>query len=305
MPCDKTFLSLQKAEEADPSYLEIYELRAKCAANGGIDGFKNAIKDLARHDHAQPKALGHLPRMAKWLQQPAFNEFMTDLLGDNQIEQLRQLANYIDMAGDFIDVPAGCFTVKNKEVCLDAFRIGKYEVTQRQYKGIIGSNPSHFSSCDDCPVENVNWYNAQLFIDRLKSMTGNSYRLPTEAEWEYACRSGGRNEEYCGGADIDAVAWYKENSEKQTHPVGLKHPNGLGIYDMSGNVTEWVNDWYELGNYPSSGNNPHGPSSGSNRVLRGGGWSSWELDAKSMFCTIMPPEDHSDRIGFRLVSSVP
>lgn len=138
----------------------------------------------------------------------------------------------------------------------------------------MGSNPSHFSSCGDkCPVESVSWNDAQDFISRLNSRTGKRYRMPTEAEWEYAARSGGKREKYAGGNDVDAVAWYGSNSGSRTHPVGQKQPNGLGLYDMSGNVWEWCQDWYGGSYYnQSSRDNPGGPSSGSSRVIRGGGW---------------------------------
>ena len=208
------------------------------------------------------------------------------------------------VAGEFVNVPGGCFATNGKQVCLDAFRIGKYDVTQGQYKQVMGSNPSSFSSCGDgCPVENVSWNDAQAFISRLKSQAGKQYRLPTEAEWEYACHSGGKIEEYCGGDNIDAVAWYFGNSGGKTHPVGQKQPNGLGIYDMSGNVWQWVQDWYGI-LYPTSGNNPHGASSGSSRVFRGGSWRHLPAFVKSTYRYYFAPGFLSSYIGFRLVSPV-
>ncbi|MBF0328761.1 MAG: formylglycine-generating enzyme family protein [Nitrospirae bacterium] len=161
------------------------------------------------------------------------------------------------------------------EVCVDDYYIGKYEVTQGQWQAVMGNNPSHFKNCgDNCPVENVSWNDVQEFISRLNSRSGGGkYRLPTEAEWEYAARSGGKSEKYSGGNDVDSVAWYSSNSGSKTHQVGTKAPNGLGIYDMSGNVWEWVQDW-KADNYYSNSprNNPTGPSSGSYRVYRGGSW---------------------------------
>ncbi|MEI6208069.1 MAG: SUMF1/EgtB/PvdO family nonheme iron enzyme [Desulfuromonadales bacterium] len=215
------------------------------------------------------------------------------------VEQKRK-----QLTGEFVTVSAGCFNANSSQVCLDAFRIGKYEVTQGQYRRIMGSNPSSFSSCgDDCPVEKVSWDDAQSFISRLNSQTGGHFRLPTEAEWEYACRSGGRNEEYCGGNDLDALAWYSGNSGSKTHPVGQKQPNGLGIYDMSGNVWEWVQDWYG-NNYPSSGNNPGGASSGSIRVNRGGSWGSNAEYARAANRGLNSPGIRDYNLGFRLVSPV-
>lgn len=298
--------SLQLAEEADPTYLAIFELRAQLAAMGeSVEALQSAIKELAKRDRATPKTLASLPRMTQWLQQPAFNEFMIDLIGSKKSGELRQLAlNPPDSAGDFIDVPAGCFTAGGKQVCLSAFRIGQYEVTQWQYQNIMGSNPSRFSSCgDDCPVEQVSWEDAQSFITRLNSETGKRYRLPTEAEWEYACRSGGKNEEYCGGNNVDIVAWYKENSGAKTHPVGQKQANGFGLYDMSGNVWEWVSDRAVI-DYPGSGDNPQGPSSGTNRVLRGGSSIFESGSARAAYRNGYPPDEGAEDLGFRLVSPV-
>jgi sulfatase modifying factor 1 len=162
------------------------------------------------------------------------------------------------------------------QVTLSDFCIGKYEVTQKQWREIMGNNPSYFKNCDDCPVENISWDDAQEFIKILNQKTGKTYRLPTEAEWEYAARGGASassaTAKYAGSSNYDEVAWYDINSGSKTHPVGQKKPNELGIYDMSGNVWEWCND--RDGNYSrGSQTNPQGPSSGSLRVLRGGGWA--------------------------------
>jgi len=168
------------------------------------------------------------------------------------------------------------------EVCIKDFYIGKYEVTQGQWQAVMGNNPSYFKGCGyNCPVENVSWDDAQEFIRKLNKMTGKKYRLPYEAEWEYAARSGGKKEQWAGTSnlnDIEDYAWYSENSEKSTHPVGQKKPNGIGIYDMSGNVDEWVSDYYDAKYYEKSPKEtPTGPSSGSGKVLRGGSWSGTPL----------------------------
>jgi formylglycine-generating enzyme required for sulfatase activity len=159
------------------------------------------------------------------------------------------------------------------QVTVSSFRIGKYEITQGQWKAVMGSNPSSFKKGDNYPVENVSWNDIQTFLQKLNAATGKRYRLPTEAEWEYAARGGSRSSGYIysGSNSVGNVAWYRDNSSSSTHPVGQKSPNELGIYDMSGNVWEWCSDWY--GSYPTSAQaNPKGPSSGSDRVLRGGGW---------------------------------
>ena len=157
-------------------------------------------------------------------------------------------------------------------VTLDGYYIGKYEVTQELWEAVMGSNPSYFNGSQN-PVERVSWNDCQEFISRLNSLTGRTFRLPTEAEWEYAARGGNksRHYKYSGSNNIDDVAWYDDNTGRKTHPVGTKSANELGIYDMSGNVFEWCSDWYDYDYYSSGAQtNPQGPSTGSYRVLRGG-----------------------------------
>ena len=157
-------------------------------------------------------------------------------------------------------------------VTLDGYYIGKCEVTQELWEAVMGSNPSHFKGAQN-PVENVSWNDCQEFVSRLNSLTGRTFRLPTEAEWEYAARGGNksRHYKYSGSGNIGYVAWYYKNSGSTTHAVGTQTANELGIYDMSGNVCEWCSDWY--GGYSAgSQTNPQGPSSGSYRVHRGGSW---------------------------------
>lgn len=164
------------------------------------------------------------------------------------------------------------------KVTLSSFHIGKYEVTQAEWEAVMGSNPSYFKG-DSLPVEQVSWDDCQEFISKLNAMTGKNFRLPTEAEWEYAARGGSKSQgyKYSGSNDLNSVAWFTDNSGKETHPIGKKQPNELGLYDMSGNVWEWCQDWYD--SYIShSQTNPAGPSYGSARVCRGG---TWLLDARS------------------------
>lgn len=159
------------------------------------------------------------------------------------------------------------------------YYIGKFEVTQDLFEAVMGYNPSNWKA-SNLPVENVRWDEAQEFCNKLSRMTGRRFALPTEAQWEYAARGGMKSVgyKYCGSSDISDVAWYVENSYRQTHPVGSLRPNELGLYDMSGNVWEWCQDWY--GDYSSSSQrDPKGPNSGSIHVLRGGGW---DLDAESL-----------------------
>jgi len=164
------------------------------------------------------------------------------------------------------------------QVTLSDFMIGKTEVTQELWQAVMGNNPSYYSG-NDLPVEQVSWNDCQEFIKKLNSLTGLNFRLPTEAEWEYAARGGNKSKgyKYSGSNDIGSVAWYDSNSSSKTHAVATKSPNELGLYDMSGNVWEWSSDWY--GDYSSgSQSNPKGPSSGSGHVRRGG---SWGLNARN------------------------
>lgn len=158
------------------------------------------------------------------------------------------------------------------QVTLSDYYIGQTEVTQALWKAVMGSNPSFFKG-DNLPVEQVSWDDCQEFIQKLNQLTGKQFRLPTEAEWEYAARGGrkSRGYKYAGGNNIDLVAWYDDNSGNETHPVATKQANEHGVYDMSGNVWEWCSDWY--GDYQSSSlSDQQGPSSGSNRVIRGGSY---------------------------------
>jgi len=187
-------------------------------------------------------------------------------------------------------------------VTLSAFNIGKYEVTQAQWKAVMGSNPSYFKDCDQCPVVQVSWNDVQDFIRKLNAQTGKNYRLPTEAEWEYAAKGGksSKGYTYSGSNDLNSVAWNTENSGSKTHAVGGKQVNELGVYDMTGNVWEWCSDWY--GNYNSyNETNPTGASLGQDRVLRGGSW-----DFNADFCRTAArgrnyPDGRDDYRGFRLV----
>ena len=213
---------------------------------------------------------------------------------------------------DFNNMPVG--------VALGDFMIGENEVTQALYEFVMGENPSCFKGPQG-PVENVSWYDTVEFCNKLSEVSGlekcysgsgnnikcdfskNGYRLPTEAEWEYAARGGVKSKDfkYSGSNDIGEVAWYCDNSGHETHPVKSKKPNELGLYNMSGNVWEWCNDWYSSSLY--GGNDPKGPASGSYRVARGG---SWDHDAD--YCSVSyrsadNPSYTYDYLGFRLARS--
>ena len=201
-------------------------------------------------------------------------------------------------------------------VKISDFWMGKYPVTQGEWERIMGNNPSKFKKGDKYPVENVSWYATKEFIKKLIESSGNMFRLPTEAEWEYAARSGGRQEKYSGSDNLDEVAWYIDYSKwfgrcliqsfitASTHPVGMKNPNGLGLYDMSGNVSEWCEDIYAKDAYlRHSFDNPVNTSEGSSRVLRGGSWNSGDYACESTFRMFHSPDYRYKEIGFRLVLS--
>ena len=183
------------------------------------------------------------------------------------------------------------------------YYMGKYEVPQALWEAVMGSNPSAYKG-DNLPVEMVSWNDCQEFISKLNSLTGRKFRLPTEAEWEYAARGGkkSRGYQYSGNSNITDVAWYDGNSGSKPHPVGTKQANELGIYDMSGNVYEWCSDWY--GSYSSSSQtNPTGADSGSFRVFRGGGWGIYARGCRLSYRYIFTPDDRRSYLGLRLALS--
>ena len=188
------------------------------------------------------------------------------------------------------------------QVTLSSFSIGRYEVTQEEWQAVMGSNPSNFKGVKR-PVDNVSWNDCQEFIRKLNAMTGRRFRLPTEAEWEYAARGENRSQgyKYSGSNNLNSVAWYRDNSGETTHDVGQKSPNELGIYDMSGNVSEWCSDWDDRNYYRSSPQtNPLGPSSGSYRVSRGGCWSYFARYCRVSDRSSDYPDIRNNRLGLRL-----
>ena len=219
---------------------------------------------------------------------------------------------------DMVRVEAGTFTMgataemKNTEdsekpthrvTLTNDYYIGKYEVTQALWQAVMGDDPSYFKG-DNLPVEAVTWDDCQEFIGKLNRITGKTFRLPTEAEWEYAARGGNKSRgyQYSGSNNPSNVAWYDDNSGDKTHAVGTKQPNELGIYDMSGNVWEWCQDWYET--YSSSSQvNPTGANSGSCRVVRGVSWYNNARDCRLSLRGSNTPDFRSSNLGLRLVLS--
>jgi formylglycine-generating enzyme required for sulfatase activity len=227
----------------------------------------------------------------------------------------KAITNSIGMK--FVLIPAGKFVMgsppeepgrdkneKQHEVIISKkFYLQITPVSQRHWEKVMWLNPSHFftKGGNDLPVEGVSWSKAQKFISKLNNKEGTiKYRLPTEAEWEYACRAGTETT-YSFGGEVDKIgeyAWYKNNSKSWTHPVGKKKPNAWGFYDMHGNVWEWCQDWY--GNYPSNAvSDPKGPGNGQKRVLRGGSWGFSASNIRSAFRHGGNPENKTF-IGFRV-----
>ena len=190
------------------------------------------------------------------------------------------------------------------DVTLSNYYIGKFEVTQELWLAVMGNNPSYFAGDMRRPVEMVSWYDCQKFIAKLNSLTGINFRLPTEAEWEYAARGGKRSMcyRYAGGNNLDTVAWYYGNSAEKTHPVGQKAPNELGLHDMSGNVYEWCQDRYS--DYSrNTQTNPIGASEGTDCVWRGGCWGHREGDCRISARNYYDPSRKYAYHGLRLAAS--
>ena len=221
---------------------------------------------------------------------------------------------------DMVRVEAGTFTMgataemedpddeekpTHQVTLTNDYYIGKYEVTQALWQAVMGNNPSNFKG-DNLPVEKVSWDDCQEFISKLNRITGKTFRLPTEAEWEYAARGGNKSRgyQYSGSNNLLDVAWFRDNSGSKTHAVGTKQPNELGIYDMSGNVDEWCQDWYWYGAYSSSSQvNPTGANSGSYRVCRGGSWGCIARICRSSYRYCGTPVSRYTFLGLRLVLS--
>jgi formylglycine-generating enzyme required for sulfatase activity len=213
----------------------------------------------------------------------------------------------------FVPIPAGTFTMgedheAHQVTLTQPFELGVYEVTQEQYEAVMGTNPSHFKGPQN-PVEVVSWAEAVEFCRKWSDLpaeksAGYVYRLPTEAEWEYACRAGTQSIYSFGDSDSELgdYAWYTDNSGGTTHPVGGKTPNAWGLYDMHGNVWEWCQDRY--GSYPSGAvTDPTGPSSGSRRVTRGGSWFYHSVHCRSVWRVWFPPDYRLNHLGFRVLRS--
>jgi formylglycine-generating enzyme required for sulfatase activity len=223
-----------------------------------------------------------------------------------------RITNSIGM--EFVLIPAGTFLMGSNDGEIEEqtvhqvaisqpFYLGMYPVTQGQWEQVMRTKPSEFTGDGNRPVETVSWDDAQKFIQLLNAKEGGAlYRLPTEAEWEYACRAGSTTA-YSFGDDpsqLDAYGWYYRNAGGTTHPVGQRKPNDWGLYDMHGNVWEWVQDWYEAYT-PEPVTDPHGPSWGSSQVIRGGSWGHDAESCRSAYRSDVAPGYRHLSLGFRLL----
>jgi len=217
---------------------------------------------------------------------------------------------------EMVTIPAGSFTMGSTEgsdeqpthtvTITQPFLMGKYEVTQAQWQAVMGANPSYFTGNPNRPVDNVSWNDCQAFIAAINALEQGTFRLPSEAEWEYACRAGTTTKWSFGDNDELLVdyAWYSGNSLDISHAVGQKLPNAWGLYDMHGNLWEWCQDRY--GEYTADAElDPQGPSTGMSRVLRGGGWDCYSWNCRSSYRIFDNPDDRNNVCGLRLCAPVP
>ncbi len=291
-------LATQKYREREAEEREVNDwAQAKYAAN--CDGYQNFLRD---HPQSLYKTLAE-DSIKKYCQTPT----------PTPIAQLE---------ADMVRIASGAFTMGCKDaqrygncyadekpsrtVQVSAFSLGRYEVTQAQWRAVMGSDPPElrFKGCDNCPVERVSWDDIQEFLQKLNALTGKKYRLPSEAEWEYAARGGAQSRGYLysGSNNADEVAWYDDNSNSKTHPVGGKKPNELGLYDMSGNVWEWCeDDWHDTyQNAPTDSRPWVDRPRGGSRVLRGGSWNFLTRYLRVANRDWNKPEDRNVDNGFRL-----
>ncbi|HMA65470.1 MAG: SUMF1/EgtB/PvdO family nonheme iron enzyme [Fibrobacterota bacterium] len=248
----------------------------------------------------------------KWLEDTKYRKTLMhatrQTIGEQRQEVRQENDPVSDIVNNMVTLPEIEFTMGDKEfgpchhVTLSSFSLGAMPITQKQYLHVMGQNPSNFVGDNQRPVECVSWDNACKFCDKLSQLTGKKFRLPTEAEWEYACRAGSTGA-YCIGDNVNELteyAWFNKNSDRTTHPVAKKKPNKFGLYDMHGNVWEWCSDRYrDYSSEPVS--NPIGPDKGSYRVLRGGSWVNDSGDCRCAARYCRGPSYCDGSIGFRVV----
>ena len=307
------------------------------------DKYINLFVDLQRYDKIKNSSIDRRLKLTAWqtlkekypqwshgVSPLNYRDIIFNALSDDKDQSLHKIAlkkgikprrsNYLGM--NFVYIPAGEFIMGSpydepgrnndeKQYMVKftrGFYISETEVTQKQWKTIMGYNPSIFIDCgENCPVENISWEDIQKYISKLNSENKNSkiiftYRLPTEAQWEYACRAGNLSWFSFGDDEtlLNEYAWFGANSSGRTHPVAQKKPNKWGLYDMHGNVWEWCNDWggkYQTGKTT----NPHGPLSGQHRIVRGGSWHYQIMATRCANRNYLFPNNQNYNVGFRLV----
>ncbi len=289
---------------ADPEFEKLVRAeQARIEAQKRADAENKAKLDA---DYAAVKAIHDNTSYSAEAKKAAYQRFVEKWSADaTRRPEVQQWLQAGEVPAGMVRIPGGTFTmgcspgdaecnpdeIPAHQVTVNGFSMDATPVTQAQYQSVIGSNPSHFSGCADCPVETVSWNDAQAYCAKAGK------RLPTEAEWEFAARGGTTGSRY---GDIDAVAWYGKNSGSKTHPVGRKQANAYGLYDMLGNVWEWCADWYDDKYYSSStADNPKGPSSGTARVLRGGSWDRAPGGVRASARAGGGPGGRLDYFGFR------
>jgi formylglycine-generating enzyme len=271
------------------------------------------LYDVANYEKALVKWEAALTCDLTYTQRQTLNEWIAK--AKNPTPSVSSTPTSLSYEPEMVFVEGGTFNMGSNEaddekpihaVTLSSFYIGKYEVTQKQWRDVMGSDPPDlkFKGCDNCPVERFSWDDIQAFLQKLNAKTtGKKYRLPTEAEWEYAARGGNQSKSYkfSGSNTCENVTWFINNSDSKTHNVGIKQANELGIYDMSGNVWEWCSDWYAKDYYQNRpSRNPTGASSGFSRVLRGGSWFNYDNFCRVSYRTFFIPAYRYYIVGFRV-----
>ena len=322
---------IQQAYEADPDFVEIYQFWVKIAAQGDDESeMKRVITELARRNQSSPEYLAKLPDLARWLAMPSFREFLVDIIGAAHVERLAatdavdpknaedQPREIEDLAMRLMPIAPGRFTMGSNAgdedekpvhavVISRNFWLGQTEVTQAQWAAVMASNPSYFKG-ENLPVEQVGLEECLEFCRKLTERERSAgrlspeyaYRLPVEAEWEYACRAG-TTSEFAG--NLNAMVWQKDNSGGTTHPVGQKQPNAWGLYDMHGNVWEWCGDLKRT--YTSAVViDPVGEEAGPYHAYRGGSWFYGAALCRSALRTNGAAGVRGYILGFRVALSV-
>jgi formylglycine-generating enzyme required for sulfatase activity len=282
------------------------KLKEGLYAGGGADGILTSTELFSTLENASPK-----PHRGEFEHDEPASAFLffSQMEDSKPFPAIPEIEMVFAKGGNFLmgsnDVQGARSPVHSIQI--NDFFIGKTEITRKQWRMVMG-NPNSTSDCDNCPVTNVSWNEAQNFIDKLNKLSGKNYRLPSEAEWEYAAKGGAMtpslNMLYSGSNNLSQVGWYDFNAQGKIHPVAQLQPNALGIFDLSGNVYEWCQDWYQKDFYTiSPPQNPMGPNTGIYRVYRGGSWYSKAIHAEVTYRDYDTPDNRDEDLGFRVALS--